>query len=174
MGIMQTYSHLAIGVLAGAIAFPDNPAAQASCIIGSIAPDIILAPPFILDKWRGRQALTEQSGRLLQAKEVINSLPLSLLFVGFAFMFAGPVWLVAFLTGYTTHLIVDVLTHAGRQYADTDPSFAWPLRVKLGQRFGIGEYRYDFGVLKPKPAEIVILIITIIATAYFWLYPLHL
>ncbi|GAG51035.1 unnamed protein product, partial [marine sediment metagenome] len=46
---MQTYTHLAIGVLVGTACFPDNSnvvdvAARITCMAGSVAPDLVLAP----------------------------------------------------------------------------------------------------------------------------------
>ena len=183
---MQIYTHLVIGASTGALLYPDNPTAQAVCIIGAVTPDVILGPKFVLDKLRGKQAFVEQSAGLLQAIEVVNSIPYGLLGCLLACLFTlkfpsltlwtvRVAWLpLAFFASYTGHLVIDALTHSGKEYRDTDPSYLyfWPFwcpKVKLGNVIGIWEYRYGHGILKPKPAETLILSALCTFTACLWL-----
>jgi hypothetical protein len=165
---MQTYTHAAIGILAGVIIFPHDYFRQSVCAIGAIAPDVILVPKFIFDKLSGKQVLAKQSKRLLVAKEIVNSIPLFLmLYLGWFLLAKITAWYelltMSFLFNYLVHLFIDAFTHGDKKYYDSDPTFLWPWKKRLA--IASWEYRYDFGVLRPKPFELILLIILIISIA---------
>lgn len=179
---MQTYTHLGIGAFVGAWVAPGDYVAQFACMVGAVAPDLILVPKFILDKLAGKQPFEEQSDSLLLAKEITNSIPMFSLVFAFLFLIEichswlvlffsewillGASWSFAFILNYLIHLCIDLPTHCGKEYKDTDPSFFWPFKVELD--LGIWEYRYGPGVLKPKPFEALVFALTVLATAVLW------
>lgn len=171
---MQTYTHAAIGALVGTAVFPESYMAQLACVTGAVAPDVALAPKFALDKLRGKQAFAEQSQTDLLVKELSHSffVWLGLWLLGWWMLPRTPWWPWAIFTGIClgglSHLVVDALTHCAPRFRDTDQGLLWPFRTKLGGIVGVWEYRYDHGVLMPKPFEALVLVAATALTA--WLH----
>lgn len=159
---MQTYTHALIGGALGAMIFDSVPK-QVVLIVGSVLPDLVMVPLFILDKIKGRKALAEQGYLTRNSKEISHSLPLSLFCLLSTGLFSWNTYtdlLAVFFMAMATHIVMDGLTHCGEKYKTTDQSCLWPWKSpKLGSICGIWEYRYDHGVLKPKPLELLICVI---------------
>lgn len=167
---MQTYTHLLIGAAVGALLYPNQALAPAAFTAGSIAPDIALIPLFVYDKIRHKQALADQDQFTMIAKEISHSLPITaILAVILSQSNDDFIKLLAiFFAGMALHIMIDSLTHCGERFRDTDQSCVWPIPgLKLGAWVGLWEYRYDHGVLKPKPLEAIVCgmaaLVTIIA-----------
>jgi hypothetical protein len=62
----------------------------------------------------------------------------------------------AIFVGMLSHIGVDMLTHSNPGFAASDAGLAWPLKVQLGQIFGMWDYRYGPGILIPKTPEILL------------------
>ena len=108
-------------------------------------------------------------------KVIGHSLPLWLVGIGIAAYTPEHFRSVAlaFMLGGCTHSIVDVFTHGTgpkekRPFWDTDLKFMWPFRLDL-RPLGLWEYRYDHGVLTPKPFELLVLIACAAYIALKWL-----
>lgn len=174
---MQTYTHLLLGSVLARVLFPDQPAAQVACLAGSILPDIVLMPKFALDKIRGKQALAEQGKHLLLIKNIINSWVLWGLFLSWVGFFLSLEWnnffgillVAAVALGGFVHVIVDAFTRKDKRFRETDPTFIWPFQDNLW-KIGLWEYRYDHGILKPKPLELAIDIALIIFLVWVWIF----
>lgn len=170
---MQTYTHLLIGGALGSILCPGNYLLQGAIITGSIAPDLVMVPSFALAKLRGEQPMVNQGPMTILLKEISHSLPLTFLIIGALLglnvsgLFYGAIF--AFTFGMMVHIIIDILTHGKSTPWDADQSCIWPFQKmtgKLGTHFGIWDYRYGPGILRPKPFEAGVCI----ACIWFWTY----
>ena len=159
---MQTYTHALVGVAAGISFFPDNHFAQAACVAGSIAPDGISALQFFIDKLQEREAFSKETKGRIFLRSISHSFWL-LLAVVIAGVLAGNDIVIAFCTGTGSHLIIDMLTHKGKEYQSTDQKFFWPLNANLP---GVWEYRYGQGIFRPKPFELVVCLLLIFYIGY--------
>jgi len=164
---VQTYTQILIGGAVGAIMFPNNTLAHCACAAGGAAPDLVMIPKFALDKLREVQPFAKQSKAMLFAKEPPHSIVLWVVLIIIGIIYLPQTALgtatLAFCIGALSHVIGDIPTHADPRFADTEPTFCWPLKVKLSQIFGIWDYRIDHGLLwPPKPTEIIIIGISII------------
>jgi len=148
---MQTYTHALAGTAAGISFFPDNHFAQAACVVGSIAPDVISALQLFTDKLQRRKDFSEETKKRIFLRSISHSFWL-LLGVIVAGALTGNDIVIAFCAGAGSHLVIDMLTHKGKEYQPTDQKFFWPLNVNLG----LWEYRYGQGVLRPKSFELVV------------------
>lgn len=162
-GFVQTYTHLLIGGAIGAVWFREDPAAQASLVIGSCAPDLVMVPSFLLDKVRGRVPLKEQGPAVIAMKKASHSIPLSLFF----WLFPWPLQqsLGIFFAAVFLHACIDELTHGIGAAKICDESCFWPFTLEfegLRQKIGIWEYRYGPGVLRPKPLEAFICLVLLV------------
>lgn len=146
---MQTYTHAEMGIVAGIRLFPASATAIICCAVGSILPDIAAAVMFAIDRMRGEQPLKEQTSRFLTVQEIVNSLILWGAVVSVTLLLGGKYSLLI-SASYFTHLVVDILTHGGAEYAKTDPSFLWPFQSKIMRRLAVCEYRIGPGILRPK------------------------
>jgi membrane-bound metal-dependent hydrolase YbcI (DUF457 family) len=169
--IVQTYTHVAIGVAAAEVCFPGNRMAEAVCIIASAVPDLTMVPQYGFDLLAGRQPMTQQSSRLMLAKEIGHSLPLWALLglIGTFLPLALGLVVLASAAGGFLHIVVDILTHGtgpkeNRPYWNTDTKFMWPTPYDL-RPFGVWEYRIDYGTLRPKPFEACVLLFCVVAVA---------
>lgn len=168
---MQTYTHLSVGCLLGALCFPRNHWAQAAFVAGSIAPDVVSAAKFALDKSHGIQPFSHESKGLLILTEISHSIPIWL-FLGWLAQAACP-WLLvkslvnAFWLGDLSHLAIDALTHANNK--EWTVGMLWPIPGHLPGWIGVWEYRYGNGILRPKPVEAVILVLSALAALWLWL-----
>lgn len=164
---MQTYTHGAMGLIAGAMLYHNHPLAQAALVVGSIAPDLVMVPLFVLDKLQGRQPLANQGPWTITMKEISHSLPLAIILT------IQPWWLAGkFIgVGMMVHTIIDGFTHGDNN--KTDQSCLWPCHnhlPKLGTIVGFWNYSYGPGILRPKPAEAMIDLICIAIWIWFtWL-----
>jgi hypothetical protein len=149
---MQTYTHLLIGGAISASLFPHQPLIQAAFIAGSIAPDLVMVPTYVLDKLAGRQPMTDQGKMTIVLKEISHSLFISIALI-FLLKKGSP--LNAFGWAMWLHIVIDGLTHC--DYGAADQTCMWPFHhrfSKLGSVIGIWDYRYGPGILKPKPFEL--------------------
>lgn len=171
---MQTYTHLSVGCLLGALCCPQNHWAQAACAAGSIAPDVVSAAKFAFDKSRGMQPFSHKPKGLLILAEISHSIPIWL-FLGWLTGTLCP-WPIirpligTFLLGGLIHEVIDGLTHIEGKYRDTDCSLLWPIPVWLPDLIGIWEYRYGLGILRPKRPEAVIFVLSALTAAALWLW----
>ena len=167
---MQTYSHAAIGAALGALVFPDNASAQATCIAASVAVDFPMAYQYAQDNFHSRQPLMHPSCGVLEVNEASHSLPLWLL-LGLCSLFLPDMFKWTAIGGMA-HVIIDVLTHGKgkreqRPFWLTDVTFMWPLPLDL-RLLGVWEYRYGHGILRPKPLELLVLLISAATTLCLW------
>ena len=161
---MQTYTHALVGVAAGISFFPDNHFAQATCVVGSITPDVISALQLFTDKLQRRKAFSEETKRRIFLRSISHSFWL-LLAVVIAGVLTGNDIVIAFCAGAGSHLVIDMLTHKGEEYQPTDQKFFWPLNANLP---GVWEYRYGHGqgIFRPKPFELVVCLLFIFYIGY--------
>jgi len=139
---------------------------QITCIVGSVAPDLVMVPSFFLDRLAGKQALAQQ-GRVLR---LMKNLSHSFVLWGLVVAIDLHLWqsLPAYLAtavlalgvGGVSHMTIDLFTHGNNRLNQMDALYLWPLQR---QPFNIGswDYRYDHGVLKPKPLERMVLIVAV-------------
>lgn len=165
---MQTFTHLPIGTLIGALAFPDQPLAQIACVVAAVGPDIVMVPTFALDKLRGKQPLANQSRFVIVAKELSHSLLLAIACVVLGLLLDQSL-ITAFGIGWVSHVAVDILTHGDPYFQSYgDPHYTWPFGSL--RRWGIWDYRIRVGQLWPlKPIELYILITCSAVTLLVWL-----
>lgn len=156
---MQTYTHLAIGGLIAVTLFPNDPLSEGMCLLGSCASDVpamFIMFKDVVNKARPFSRLSALNKRTI---EICHSLPLSLIFIVQALVM-GNSFKRAFSLGFLSHILIDITTHTGKgEYAETDPSYLWPLPWKL--RIAIWDYRFGTGILMPKPFEALILVCTV-------------
>jgi len=68
----------------------------------------------------------------------------------------------AFIVGWGSHIVIDMVTHGGPNFVHLNPSYAWPSSLKLSQWLGFWEYRYathlviEQGFFGVKPFEVVL------------------
>ncbi|MFH1523288.1 MAG: hypothetical protein ABIE43_05765 [Patescibacteria group bacterium] len=136
-----------------------------SFLIGSVAPDIIFIPKLLLDKIKNKKPFVDQSKMFSLLCEIASSLPLWVLLT--RILSYNFTLFILFLAG-STHLLIDILTHSEKKYKKTDPSYIWPIYPYLTnyKLNGAWEYRYDYGVLVPKPLESIIFFTTAMASLY--------
>jgi hypothetical protein len=170
---MQPYTHPVVGALAGVVLFPHNPWAQGACVIGAGLPDVPIALQVVVDKLKKRVPFSnEQEGSIWFLSKELSHSPLlwiSGLIAGFILGGFWGVILTAFAVGILSHCAIDALTHCHPVFRPTDQSLAWPfyqmgLLPKLGEVFGIWEYRQNPPTLIPKALEQIFLVSTVIAT----------
>jgi len=163
---VQTYTHCSIGAVIGALGFAHEPLSQAACVVGAVAPDLVIAFQYAVDVLRSRPPLVNQPRWMIVMKEASHSL----LLWGAVLLFFRQGVAHAFCVGVVSHILIDGLTHKGVQFTQYDSSLLWPFtRYRLGRLIGLWEYRYGVGVLSPKPFERVVLIIsTLVAVKLFW------
>ena len=159
---MQTYTHALGGVAAVISLFPDNHLAQAACAISSVAPDVISALQFFVDKLQGRKAFSKETKGRILLRSISHSFWL-LLTVIIASVLTGNDILIALCVGAGSHLVIDILTHKGKEYQATGQKFFWPLNVNP---FGVWEYRYGHGIFRPKPFEFIVVLLLISYISY--------
>lgn len=159
---MQTYTHALVGVAAGISFFPDNYFAQAACAVSSVAPDAISALQFFADKLQKRRAFSEETKGRIFLRSISHSFWILLAAI-MASALTGDYILIAFCVGAGSHLIIDILTHNGKEYQATDQKFFWPLSVKLPS---VWEYRYGHGILRPKPFEAIVVLLLVSYISY--------
>ena len=159
---MQPYTHALVGVATGISFFPDNHFAQATCVVGSITPDVISALQLFTDKLQRRKAFSEETKRRIFLRNISHSFWL-LLGVIVAGVLTGNDIVIAFCAGTGSHLIIDMLTHKEKEYQSTDQKFFWPLNANLP---GVLEYRYGQGIFRPKPFELVVCLLLIFYIGY--------
>lgn len=165
---MQTYTHLVIGAVTGQVMFPENYPAQAACVVGAGATDALAVLKMVSDKVRGEKPFSKCSPAFQLGQQIINSV----------LVWGTPAWLLhsnpvlfAFFLSGAINVFVDSLTHGRKRdmrFRDTEQSYLWPLPVKLGRIVGLWEYRYDHGVLTPKPLEGVILVALCAVAVYLF------
>jgi membrane-bound metal-dependent hydrolase YbcI (DUF457 family) len=82
------------------------------------------------------------------------------LFIGLLELHLFPLGVMIAL-GALSHVLIDGLTHAGKDFIETDTSLVWPLQTvlpKLGSVIGVWEYRTSKGSLMPKDVEIAVIL----------------
>lgn len=147
---MQTYTHLLLGTAMGKTLFHDEPMVNIVMIMaGSVLPDFVAIAKYVIDRMRGAPPLAKQGRKLLLIQEISNSIFLWGLGLVVTLYFSSNQFVTLLIASYVTHLIIDRLTHGGKEYMETDPSFMWPLPGKVLRGFGVLEYRYGHAVLWP-------------------------
>jgi hypothetical protein len=179
---MQIYTHTIAGALVGALITRHDPglARYVGPIIGAAGgffPDSMIGFQVLVDKLKKRKPFSNEpeGGLWFYLKEISHS-PLWLLgLLGFMGDSYASRYLAIFCLGIGLHILMDMLTHCGKQFADTDQSLAFPFYEwgwcpKLGQVFGIWEYRYDYkapgynkNMFEPKPEEGIFCAILVLA-----------
>lgn len=149
---MQTYTHLLMGLAGSAMFSP--PLHKVLFVGASVAPDIPVVIKLIEGKIKGKDTLTIQSDGFVQVKNVLHSIPLAAFVVTLSAWFPLPV-LAPIGVAWFLHCVVDLLTHGKKSYSN-DQLFLWPSRQDITDIFGVWEYRYVHGVLRPKPFEAVV------------------
>ncbi len=170
---MQTYTHALLGGCLGIALFPQLPSVQFACIAGSVLPDVVQMPKYLLDKMRNKKPLEHVPNSIVLLKNMAHSL----LFWGALSLIA---WyssvsvVVACCIGGLVHCMVDALTHCDPKYK-YDAGFLWPLNIQLADYTGIWDYRIDHGVLWPKLPEAIVdaAAVTFILLAYLGPQPLR-
>lgn len=163
---MQTYTHIPIGALTGAVAFPGQPLAQVVCIVAAILPDVVMIPTFVLDRIAGRQPLVAQPLWLLWIKEISHSLILSFAVLSVGLLLYEPL-ILALGLGWLSHVLVDIFTHGDPRFQSADPHYAWPLGSL--RKLGRWDYRIKTGALWPvKPLEMLVFYVTTVGTLLVW------
>jgi hypothetical protein len=148
---MQIYTHILGGAVAAACVFPDKPLMHVAGAIGGFFPDSTVGWQFAVDKLKGRKPFSTENGTgfWFYTKEITHS-PLWLLgLLLWNVNTSVANFFLAFTLGFALHWISDILTHCGKEFVDTDQSCAFPFfqfdwAPKLGQKFGIWEYRYNY------------------------------
>lgn len=171
---MQTYTHAAMGATLGALIFPQSPSVQMVCVVASTAPDLPLVVQYFVDLVVSRRPMTRQSTTLCLLTEISHSLPLWVslaLAAYFVPLKLQTIVLAAACSGFV-HIITDILTHGvgpkeDRPFWLTDVRFTWPLPGDL-RPFGLWEYRYGAGVLRPKSFEVAVLLLCLTTALVQW------
>jgi len=161
---MQTYTHALAGTAAGISFFPDNHFQAACVVVGSIAPDVVSALQLFTDKLQRRKPFSEETKRRIFLRSISHSFWL-LLGVIVAGALTGNDIVIAFCMGAGSHLVIDMLTHKGKEYQSTDQKFFWPLNANLP---GVWEYRHGQGqgIFRPKPFELASCLLLIFYIGY--------
>ncbi len=164
---MQTYTHIPIGALVGALAFPHDLRLQLACIAASVAPDLVMIPTYLMDRAGGKQPLAQQSKWLLILKECSHSLLLCLALAVLA-LTRGSDLLSAVSVGWLVHIVVDIFSHGDPRFqVYGDPHYLWPFGSL--RAMGVCDYRIAVGQLWPvKPFELAVLIASGLGTMLIW------
>ena len=175
----QTYTHGLTSLAVVSWLLPQHLLVQFSFVVGSVLPDLVTFGPDAgrvfwnegpLALLKSLPALMKaQTPQVMRRKEISHSL----LLWGFAcLMLMGLMlypenwWIFAVFAGLFSHGLTDVFTHGkGDKF---EPRYCWPLlRPRLGDRFGICDYRIGPGVFRPKLLEGLIDITAFAAIVYF-------
>lgn len=164
---MQTYTHLGIGIILGKILFPDNWILQGFCAFGAIMPDIPAAIELILNKIKGVKPFAESSENFYLIEDVSHSSSLCTSYFFIAHMLFN-IYFISGVIGISSHIIIDILTHNGKKFYHKTSNILLLSAFELSKYIGIWDYRYDFGVLWPKPFEAIVdaIMIVIIYNMY--------
>jgi hypothetical protein len=152
-------------------------------ILGGIAPDMVMVPIFVWDKFvRKIQPMTDQGPVTMFLKEVTHSV--------FTWSVAGFLWSIFFPAGEIKVLgfvfvlcalfagvIPDIYTHTEERFLETDPTFIFPVSRLIGKRLRsrkpAWEYRKAHGDLGMKEWEKVfnfIVVFFLIILCMFFVY----
>jgi membrane-bound metal-dependent hydrolase YbcI (DUF457 family) len=165
---LQTYTHILIGSALGACLHPGDLTAQGACVFGALLPDVAQVPSYLVDRARGRQPLATVRPEVLRVKFAAHSILVWGTLLGAA-LAVGWIPFVAFCTGGLSHPLVDALTHKDARYRENDAGFLWPLSLRLARYTGLWEYRIDHGVLRPKPLEATVCVLSLAVFTRAWL-----
>lgn len=146
----------AIGALAG-----KGLDVQAACAFGSILPDTVMVPVFILDKLKGKMPLKELTSRLITLIEASHSL--FVWFGALVFCIFAPEILWWLALGGFLHVCVDLFSHNDPKFS-MKCGFLWPLPCRL-RGIGTWDYRKGYGDLTPKPVEAIFDLILVLVFA---------
>lgn len=169
---MQTYTHALVGGAAGISLFPDNLFAQCVLVAGSVLPDVPDAIKMIMDKVRGKKPFADLTRSAL-INNMFNSffVWMGMLVVVHVVIAVGQsdmeslfaTKLYPFCLGGLLHWLIDAYTHAEERFSKTDSKMFWPLKITTR---GVWEYRYDHGILRPKPFELIVCLLLIFYICY--------
>ena len=163
---MQTYSHALFGACLGAYFFPQDHLSQAACVFGSVLPDVVQIPAYIVDRLRGMKPLLNVSDTIVLLKNITHSIVLWSAGLLAVFTVEEP-FVLGFVLGGLTHALTDALTHCDPKYQH-DAGFLWPSSTDLSRYTGIWDYRIDHGVLRPKLPEAILDAILIVLIIFAW------
>jgi len=167
---VQTYTHLAIGLVASQLLFPGDFVAQAVTVGATLAPDVPTAMWYALDKLQGKKPFRNIKERWVfhQAIDITHSLVTWLWLV-----FLPAYLMLPMIAGVYSHLWLDVISHNDKG-TDPDPSWVWPLEL-ISPKFwlrGLFDYRAiggdNVGNLWT-PLDIVLSLLSIFAAAVIYL-----
>ncbi len=163
---MQTYTHLAIGSALGVALFPHDVPLQVLCVTGSIVPDLVMIPSYVMDRFAGRNPLEKRPKWMRIPLEVSHSV-----FMWIGLLIIGTTWPAVFSVGLGgfVHVLIDIATHADSRIGKNDPWYAWPF-FNL-QTAGFWDYRWSTQtkLWPPKPFEALVLFVAITTTLILWL-----
>lgn len=135
-------------------------------LVGAFIPDSVMVPEFIVDKLKGKQAMTNQGNGLLEMTDFSHSIPIWASITFFCWLywhiFPNNVYVsITFLfvySGLIVGVMFDVPTHSEERFKVTDVTFLYPYNEKFQKLFGVRairwqhdgwEYRYNHGVIWP-------------------------
>ena len=163
---MQTYTHLAIGSALGAALFPHDVTLQALCVTGSIIPDLVMVPNYVMDKLAGKNPLAKRPYWMWIPLEISHSV-----FLWTGLLVAGAKWPIALPLGLggLVHVLIDIGSHADSRIRMHNIWYAWPF-FNL-QTAGFWDYRWSTQtkLWPPKPFEALVLFVAITTTLILWL-----
>jgi hypothetical protein len=154
---MQTYTHL---TLAGATAplISEKPALMAVWVLGHIFPDLTLALQYIIDLLLKKKPLQIEPPAWVWIKNVLHSLFFALIFLIIGYW---NTWSLLFGAGIAIHIVIDILTHSR---VESNCVYAYPLKL---ESFCIWEYQIGKGILRPRPFELAINIISCVIILWY-------
>lgn len=165
---MQTYTHLAMGTALGLGLCPDQPLAIAALMVGSIAPDLSMVPAFMWDKLHGRQPLAVQTAMTMFLKNIGHNVAIWGMAVAAGTLMPASIFAIflAFGLGGMIHILLDMFSHNDPKFRETEAKYLWPI---TNEHIGIGswDYRRGAGILwPPKWPEELVLIVSVLVTAF--------
>ncbi len=158
---MHTLTHTTTGLLIGAIAFPNEPAFQALCVLASNLPDATL-----VSNWLRARKTDNTSHHNERSKEISHSI-----FVWGILCGASLIWIpicIPFAISGLVHVLFDVFSHGhgmNQAIRESDAGMLWPFRRRIGDLIGyVWEYRHRDGSIPwpPKPLELGIIVSTVV------------
>ena len=164
---MQTFTHAVVGVALGSLLFPESPVLTACLVFGSVAPDLVLVPEFIIDKLAGRVPFSGELGFMRKFfLKPSHSMVLWSLLVWLGWIISQPLWVLAI--GGVLHLFIDLCSHGDPEMNRRDPPYLWPI-TKQKLHVGNWEYRIAVGQLWPvKPFEAFVIFVSVLVLTFKW------
>jgi hypothetical protein len=171
---MQTYTHLLIGAFVASYLAADDQILLATCVVGSVMPDIPSALVWAKEKAKDKTAFKNISSRFLLIAEVFHSIPLSIALTIFFYSIARmglfdalTNLIISYLPLFTLcaslHQAIDALTHSRKFYSI---NFFWPWKFEINKLLSLWEYRTKIDGIRPKWQEAVLDIFLLLSVSY--------